>query len=313
MRNKKITIGLLLLLSILILTSCGSNIETKEDTKLKVVTTIFPAYDFVRNIGEDKLNNKLLIKPGSETHSYEPSPKDIIDIEKSDLFIYVGGESDAWVEKILSSMDKDEKNIIRLIDGIDLVKEEIVEGMTVSHEEDDDEYDEHVWTSIRNSEKIVENIYEKLAELDKENKEFYKENKDKYINELDMLDKELEKVVKNAKNDTVLFADRFPFRYLFEDYNLKYYAAFPGCAEQTEPNPSTIKYLIDKVKSEDIDSIFYIEFSSENLANMIIEDTNAKKYLLHSAHNVSKEDFDNNIGYIDIMKENIKNLEEALN
>lgn len=313
MRNKKITIGLLLLLSILILTSCGSNIETKEDTKLKVVTTIFPAYDFVRNIGEDKLNNKLLIKPGSETHSYEPSPKDIIDIEKSDLFIYVGGESDAWVEKILSSMDKDQKNIIRLIDGIDLVKEEIVEGMTVSHEEDDDEYDEHVWTSIRNSEKIVENIYEKLAELDKENKEFYKENKDKYINELDMLDKELEKVVKNAKNDTVLFADRFPFRYLFEDYNLKYYAAFPGCAEQTEPNPSTIKYLIDKVKSEDIDSIFYIEFSSENLANMIIEDTNAKKYLLHSAHNVSKEDFDNNIGYIDIMKENIKNLEEALN
>ena len=315
--------------------STNNDKEQKEEAKsqkLRVVSTIFPSYDFVRQIAEDKVELTMLLSPGSESHSFEPTPKDIITIQNCDVFLYVGGESDAWVDDILSSMDTSKMKIISLLDLVEVVEEEYVEGMEHSHddehEEENDhdeehseeahihqeevELDEHVWTSPKNAITIVEKLKEVLCQLDSENQSFYTEHANDYVEQLQQIDESLEEVMKESVRNTVIFGDRFPFRYLADAYGLEYYAAFPGCSTETEASAATIAFLIDQVKQEQIPVVFYIEFSNEKIADAICEATGAKKLLLHSCHNITKSDFEQGIGYVDLMKQNIKHLKEVL-
>jgi len=287
------------------------NAERGADGKINVTVTVFPPYDFVRQIAGDKVNLNLLLPIGAESHSFEPSPKNIITVQNSDIFIYVGGESDAWVDRILESINTDNIKILAMLETVEAVEEEIVEGM----EEDDGEeaaYDEHVWTYPGNAMLIVNAITELLCEADPANADFYRENSLDYITKLAELDIAFREVITGAKRNTVIFADRFPFRYFADAYGLKYYAAFPGCSTETEPSAATVAFLINKIKAEKIPVVFHIELSNERMADAICGETGAKKLLLHACHNVSKRDFDAGLGYLDFMRKNVDNLREAL-
>jgi zinc transport system substrate-binding protein len=280
---------------------------------VNVVTTVFPSYDFVRAIAGDKVNLSLLLPPGAESHSFEPTPQDIIRIQNSALFIYVGGESEEWVDRILDSLDTGGIKILSLMDTVEVVEEEIVEGMEEEEEEEEGiAYDEHVWTSPKNAARIVQAITDALREIDGANADLYRRNAAGYLAALDELDGEFRAVVNNAKRKTLVFGDRFPFRYFADAYGLSYFAAFPGCSTETECSAATVAFLIDKVRSEKIPVIFHIELSNEKIADAIAEETGAKKLLFHACHNISKRDFDNGLTYLQLQKGNVGRLREAL-
>ena len=287
----------------------GCDKTNDNDDKITIISTSFPGYDFARAITkESNVEVIMLLNPGSELHDYEPTPKDIINIQKSDMFIYVGGESDSWVDSFTDSLKN--TKLVRLIDFVNLVLEEKKEGMEFDEDED---YDEHVWTSPTNAILIIESLKQKIIEIDPANKDLYELNTNNYINELKEIDEEIEDVVYNSKRKEIIFADRYPIRYFSDRYGLTYYAAFPGCSEQTEASAKTISFLIDKVKEDNIPAVFHIELSSGNIAKAISEQTGAKVLEFNSAHNISKEDFDLGITYVDLMKRNIIVLKEALN
>lgn len=302
--------------------------KNREDT-LRVVTTIFPQYDFVRQIAGEHAEVSMLLKPGEETHSYEPTPQDILKIQNCDLFIYVGGENDEWVEDILESIDTEKIRQLRLIDCVETVNEEHVEGMKEErgheHEEEDAHQeadhgshetltpDEHVWTSPENAISIVERITEELAGLDPEYRAVYEENKEAYEKQLEELDEAFREVVRSAKREVLLFGDRFPFRYFADAYDLDYYAAFPGCASDTEPSAATMAFLINKVKEEQIPVVPKMELSNENIANAIAETTHAEVRTFYSCHNLTAREFAEGETYLSMMKKNVETLKEALN
>jgi zinc transport system substrate-binding protein len=288
------------------------NAARDANGKINVTVTVFPAYDFVRAVAKDKVNLKLLLPPGAESHSFEPSPRDIITVQNSDIFIYIGGESDAWVGRILESMNTDNMEILAMLETVEAVEEEIVEGMEEEGEDEEAAYDEHVWTSPINAMLIVNAITKLLCEADPANADFYLENSIDYINKLAELDNAFREVIIGAKRNTIIFADRFPFRYFTDAYGLKYYAAFPGCSTETEPSAATVAFLINKIKAEKIPVVFHLELSNERMADAISGGTGAKKLLLHACHNVSKRDFNAGLGYLDFMRKNVENLREAL-
>jgi zinc transport system substrate-binding protein len=460
------------------------------------VAVNFPAYDFARQIAGDRVNLTMLLPPGAESHSFEPTPRDIIKIQDCDVFIYTGGETDVWVDRILESMDTTKKKIIRMMDAVEVVEEEIVEGMEddehghahedenftiedvkdralsdwegewqsvypylldgtlnpvmehkaesgektareyyeqyktayvtdmdrvvitndsmtfyrngipatarytykgagitpeddgalwvrykfeaagnppngapryimfsdhlhapakaehfhiyssnesfdalmedtnpvnyptyypstltkdeivaemIGHDHEEEvEYDEHVWTSPKNAKRIVRVIADALCEADAGDAAFFRRNADAYSVQLDELDKAFQAVVNNAKRKTIVFGDRFPFRYFADAYGLTYFAAFPGCSTETEPSAATVAFLINKIKAEKIPVVFHIELSNEKMADTIAEETGAKKLLLHAAHNISKRDFDNGVTFLETQKANVPRLKEAL-
>jgi zinc transport system substrate-binding protein len=311
--------------TVLMFVSCGkSGKPATDNAKISIVTTIFPPYDFARAIAGDRADIVMLLPPGSESHSFEPRPQDIVKIQKGGVFIHVGGESDAWVKDILKSIDNPKMKVITLMDCVEAVEEEIVEGMQAEDEGDKDkdkekeggedgpEYDEHVWTSPRNAKLIVRKISEILREADPANADAYRKNTEAYLSELDSLDAKFKGVVDSAARKTLVFGDRFPFRYLADAYGLKYFAAFPGCATETEASAKTVAFLIDKVKKEKIPVVFHIELSNEKMAAAIAEATGAKARLLHSCHNVAKADFESGKTYLDFMAANADALREAL-
>ncbi|MDR0624288.1 MAG: zinc ABC transporter substrate-binding protein [Treponema sp.] len=499
---KRFFIVICLLASLTMALSAGGRGDRAgtNNGKVTVVTTVFPPYDFVREIAGTNVNLTMLLPPGAESHSFEPTPRDIITVQNSDIFIYVGGESDAWVDRILSSMDTGKMRVISLMDCVEVVEEVIVEGMQDeeeghdhghSHEdegftiedvkdraltdwagdwqsvyphlldgtlepvmehkaesgektaseyyeqyktayatdvdrvnitagsmtfyrngvpakanyvykgtgviteddgslwvrykfeaagnppkgapryimfsdhlhapaktehfhiyasdesfdalmadtnpvnyptyypatltkneivaemighdhEEEVEYDEHVWTSPRNAQLIVEKISAALCEADPANAPGYRTNTAAYLEKLDALDAAFRDVASRAKRKTLVFGDRFPFRYFADAYGFSYFAAFPGCSTETEASAATIAFLINKVRDEKIPAVFHIELSNEKIAETICEDTGAKKLLLHAAHNVSKRDFDRGISYLEIMTKNTETLKEAL-
>lgn len=318
-----------------LLTGCGTgrpedaSEKAQDDGRISVVTTIFPQYDFVRQIAGDSVDLKMLLKPGEETHSYEPTPQDIIAIQNSDIFIYVGGENDAWVEDILDSMPDAGMRTLKLIDCVDTVEEEHVEGMQEqpghSHEEEEyhgdeteeahsvHEIDEHVWTSPVNASAIVDEIKELLAQTDPENRQRYEENAEAYEAELAALDAAFREVVDNAGRRLVIFGDRFPFRYFADEYGLDYYAAFPGCASDTEPSAAVMAFLINKVAEEKVPAVLKMELSNENIANAIAEATGTEVRTFYSCHNLTAEEFENGETYLSMMQKNVETLKEVLN
>lgn len=316
MKKAKKLIPLLLCLCLcLILSGCAAReAEKKDSSKLQIVCTNFPAYDFAREIAGNRAQIKLLIKPGAEVHSYEPAPKEVIAIQESDLFICNGGESEAWVESLVG----EDVNILRMMECVETVSES-GEGIYAAedehdHEHDDgeEELDEHVWTTPGNAAKICYALCDKLCEADPENANEYMLNYEVYNAKLMELDIEIRTTVLNGVRDTLVFADRFPMRYFTREYGLKYYAAYPGCASQTEPSAKTVAFLIDHVREENIPAVLYMEFSNEKMADVICEDTGCKKLPFYSAHSVTAQQFEDGVTYLDLMRMNIETLKEAL-
>ena len=313
------------------------NREKFEQKKYSVVSTSFPGYDFARAVTKNtNISTKMLVKPGAETHTYEPTPQDIIDIKNADMFIYVGGDSDTWVKKILKDVDTKKTHVVKLVDLVSTVEEEIVEGMededehdhehdhdhSHSHEHDHEshehkhdhdeeeegpEIDEHVWTSPKKAMEIVKKIAKVASEIDVAEKNKIDDNAEKYVAEIAQVDKDLHQAI-DGKISEIVVADRFPFRYFADEFGLKYAAAFSGCSEQTEASAKTISFLINKVKQDKIKKIYKIELSNGKIAETVSKDTGAEVLELHSAHNVTADDFSKGVTYVDLMKRNLAAL-----
>lgn len=321
-------------LNILLAAGCGRDAAKPQaggdggglSARASVVATSFAPFDFARAIAGGRAEVSMLLPPGAESHSFEPTPRDVIKVKNCDLFIHVGGKSDAWVEALLKAADVDRKKVVTLMDCVSVVEEKIVEGMQHdghadhAHESHEDhahgdaepEYDEHVWTSPKNALLIVQKISAALSEADPANASAYLMNTLNCIGNLVLLDTQFESLAAAAARKTIVFGDRFPFRYLADAYGLEYFAAFPGCATETEPSAATMKFLIDKVGAEKIPVVFHIELSNRKIADAISEATGAKVLQLHSCHNVSKSDFKRGATYLGLMAQNLENLREAL-
>ena len=302
--------------------------KTTEDTdkKLNIVTTIFPEYDWTRAVlGDrtDEVNLTMLLDNGTDLHSFQPAVKDIMKVSSCDLLIYVGGESDQWIEDALESAQNKDMKTINLMEvlGDSIKEEETVEGMQESEhdhdhgDEEEKEYDEHVWTSMRNAEVICDAIADTLEEMDPENKEIYQSNAEAYREKLSALDEEYQEIVDNAKQKTLVFADRFPFRYLVDDYDLSYYAAFSGCSAESEASFKTVTFLAGKVDELGVKSVLTMEKSDDRIAQTVIENTKAKdqKILqLNSMQSITSEEIADGATYLSVMEDNLNVLKEAL-
>ena len=311
-----------------------------QEAPLSIIALNFPAYDFARQVAGDRAQITMLLPPGTDAHSFEPTPKDVIALQQADLVVYNGGHGEAWVKDLLASMGDEAPAALAMMSVVDTVVEELVEGMEDvphahshddhedddehddhdehdghdhdGHDHDDRELDEHVWTTPDNAEDIAKAIMRQLISLDPAGEADYRANFKAFESALEQLDEAFEDLVKGAKRRTIVLGDRFPMRYFTREYGLSYYAAFPGCAAETEPSARTIAFLMDTIKKEEIPVVFYIEFSSQKAARVIAAETGATPLLLHSAHNVSQEELEKGITYLDIMHQNLNNLKEAL-
>lgn len=307
---KIISAALAVIAAVSVFAGCSASQKQEDNGKLNVITSNFPPYDFLREIAGDKINLSMLISPGAESHSYEPTPQDIASVNSCDVFVYVGGNSDQWVGSLISSGDNEDMEVIKMMDCVELLDEPEEE----EHEHEGEEpKDEHVWTDPNNAVLIVEKLAQTLSEADPENADYYRENADAYIEKLKKLDGDFREVIENSERKTLVFGDRFPFAYFVNEYGLDYISAFPGCSTDTEASAADISAIIDYVNENNIPVVFYIELSSGKTADTICEATGAKKLLLHSCHNVSKEDFENGVTYLQLMENNLENIKEALN
>ena len=338
---KKFNIVLVLMLTVCMLFGCGTAMPmSKNSKKMNVVATIFPAYDWAKNVAGDNADITLLLDSGVDLHNYQPTAQDILKITQADVFIYVGGESDEWVEDVLRTADNKNLTAINLSEVLasSLKEEELVEGMEEhehedgeehdheddkdhedseehEHEEGEIEYDEHVWLSVKNAISSVNAIKDVFVNVDSKNKDAYTSNASSYVKKLSELDNKYESVRKNAKVNTVLFADRFPFRYMVEDYNLNYYAAFIGCSAETEASFETISFLSNKVDELGLKYIYKLEGRNSNIADTVAKTAaNTPKILtIDSMQSITGEDVKNGTSYIKIMEDNLKVFEKGLN
>ena len=304
-----------------------SSAPAKDDGKLNIVTTIFPEYDWVSNItsGAEDVNITLLLENGADMHSYQPTAEDIVKISSCDVFIYVGGESDKWVDDALKGATNKEMTVINLLDilGTKAKEEETVEGMQAEHEEKDGieeteeevELDEHVWLSLKNASMLCGKISDKLSEKDAKNKELYSKNTENYLKKLNELDARYKTVRDSAKYDTLIFADRFPFRYLIDDYNLKYYAAFSGCSAESEASFETVAFLAKKLDELKLPALMKIDGSDGKIANTVLQTSNQKNAQileLDSMQSVNKKDIEEGKTYLSIMESNLAVFTQAV-
>ena len=309
---------------------CSNTSSSENDNKIHVMATSFPQYDWVRQIiGKDNENVEvsLLVDSGIDLHSFQPSVEDIAHISNCDMFIYTGGISDVWVEDALKASSKEDRIEINLLSvlGNEVKDEEHVEGMQHEEEhedhddghihEDESEIDEHIWLSLKNAKKFTTLIALELSELDSENASKYKENSEKYIEALDVLDSKYEKTVNDAKTKTLLFGDRFPFRYLIDDYDIDYYAAFAGCSAETEASFETIIFLANKMDELELKYVMTLESSDQSIAKTIIDNTKKKDQdilVLDSIQSVGADNISLGISYLAIMENNFEVIKKAL-
>ena len=342
------------LMAAVVVSSCSCGIgkyDNLDEDKLLIVTTLFPQYDFARQIAGDKAEVVLLLSPGVESHDFEPTPSDIILINKADLFIYTGDEMEPWVAGILDSIDNPELKVLDVSEGVELICEEEnhehnhvhddeeEEHEDADHEEEEhDEHEEadhddenivfgeseheghdhshgadpHIWTSPVNAMKMVENVTASLVELDKENERYYEERKNDYLAELEDIDSQFREIVHNAESHTIYFGGRFAMSYFAHEYGLNYVAAFDSCQAESEPSARLIVKIIEKMKEDGAVYVFYEEMTDPKAARIIAEEIGGEILLLHSCHNVSKAEMEAGATYVSLMRQNVENLRKAL-
>lgn len=331
--KKIITLMLVAVLAVCALSGCGTSKsgEDTKDKKIKIVTTIFPEYDWVMQILGDKADKAdvtMLLDKGVDLHSYQPSTADIAKISEADVFIYVGGESDEWVEDVLKEAKNKKLKVINLMDvmGDKAKEEEVKEGMQEEEEEhaeeakdgkeeEEVEYDEHVWLSLKNAKIFTKKIADVLSEVDKDDAKTYQANYESYAKKLDDLDKKYADVVASAKNKTLVFGDRFPFRYLVNDYGLDYYAAFVGCSAESEASFETVTFLAKKIDELGLGNVLTIEGKNHKIANTVVDNTknkDQKVLTMDSMQSTTSKDVKDGATYLGIMEKNLEVLKEAL-
>lgn len=333
-------ISLLLALALAFsLTACTVPVEKADDGKIQIVATLFPYYDFARAIVGDRADVTLLLSPGREAHSFEPTPLDAVTISESDVFLYNGGEGEYWVDSMLDAAGENIAVIARMMDYVDALDEEYVEGMQGadghdhdhehgSHDDHDDhdhdheedehdsdevEYDEHIWTSPKNAVVFCRAVCDAICRADAENAAFYRANCENYCAQLEDLDARFAALCESAPRRLLIFADRFPMLYFCREYGLDYRAAFHGCSGDTEPSLATIKFLIDKVEDENIPVVYTIDFGTKKVAAVVSECTGAAIETLYSMQTVSRADFDAGETYLTLMERNFEALRKGLN
>ncbi len=322
----------------------------EPEKKLKVVTTLFPYYDFLRQIAGDRIELEMVVPAGMDSHSFEPTPADILTIQGADLLVCNGGAMEQWLDRVLASLGDDTPGrVVTMMDYVEVLEEEFVEGMEDSHsahgghihahdadEEEDgqkgggfsggdmhageedghldheEEYDEHIWTSPANAIRLTEVLEEILSEEDPEHADLYAGNAAAFTERLRALDQEFRAIVAESGRKLLVFGDKFPMRYFFDEYGLEYRAAFSGCSSDTEPSAKTIAYLIDRVREERIPAVYYLELSTPRVAEIIGEETGAVPLLFHSCHNVTRRQFDSGVTYLELMEQNALNLRKGL-
>ena len=299
------------------LSGCSGN-GIKDSGKLTVVATVFPAYDWTREILGDKGEITLLSSNGADLHNYQPTAEDMSKIATCDMFIYVGGESDSWAEDAVKTSLKKDMIAVNLLEvlGEAVVEEKELEGMEHSHEEEDKpQADEHVWLSLKNAQTVCGYIAEQLGNIDGDNAHLYTENAKNYNAKLSALDAKYKEAVETARYDTLLFADRFPFRYLADDYGISCYAAFSGCSTETEAGVQTIAFLSAKLKELNLPAVIIIDGSDGSIASTVIKTAKGTQKILtlNSLQSVTQEDLENGITYFSVMESNLNTLKKALN
>ena len=332
-RKNRILLALVLLLS---LGGCAVREGSADDGRLRVVTTLFPYYDFARAVAGDRADVTLLLAPGREAHSFELTPLDAVTISRADVFIYNGGEGEVWADDMLDAVGEDIGTVLRMMDFVDAREEEFSEGMQgadshdhahdhdhdhelhdhAEHDHDDSdevEYDEHIWTSPKNAVVLCRAVCDAICKADPANEDFYRANCDDYCAQIEELDARFASLCESAPHKLLVFADRFPMLYFCREFGLDYRAAFHGCSGDTEPSLATIKYLIDKVEDEDIPVVYTIDFGTKKVAAVVNECTGAAVDTLYSMQTVSRADFDAGETYLTLMERNYEALRKGLN
>ena len=328
---KHIASLLLTLALTLSLAACAAPREKADDGKLQIVATLFPYYDFARAIAGDRADVTLLLSPGREAHSFEPTPLDAVTISESDVFLYNGGEGESWVDEMLAAAGEHIAVTARMMDYVDALDEEFSEGMQGAdshdhddhshddhdhedeHDSDEVEYDEHIWTSPKNAVVLCRAVCDAICGADPANEDFYRANCDAYCAQLEALDARFASLCESAPRKLLVFADRFPMLYFCREYGLDYRAAFHGCSGDTEPSLTTIKYLIDKVEDEHIPVVYTVDLSTKKVAAVVSECTGAAVDTLYSMQTVSRADLDAGETYLTLMERNYEALRKGLN
>lgn len=317
---KKLIISLIVLIIIvtglIVLSNGKNNVMKKEPGKINVIATVYPVYDFAREVAGDKANVSMLIAPGVEIHDYEPTPQDIIKIQEADLFLYTGDNLEPWAKTVISGIDNKD-NIKNVSTGISLIEKEDFEKKYAieEHGEEHDEhgkYDTHIWLDITKSIEIVKNITNELCYADPDNAEYYKNRSNEYINKLQELDKNFAEAVKNGKRKKIAFGGPFSYAYLVERYDLDFVTAYDSCGENSEPSVDKISKVIQAIKKDKLPVVFYKELSSGNIVKTITEETGAEALELNSLHSITAKQLENGESYLTIMNKNLENLKKAL-
>ena len=332
MKAKKvffIALVVVIIMGIVAVLAIGGN-RNKSNAKYKVVASNFASYDFLRAIIGDNENVELtfLIGPGKDAHSYDPTAQDLIKIQDSNLFVYIGGEMEKWSDKVLDALDTKGTEIICIADFVETMEEKEIDGAEehehadaenhheeenhTEHEHEKGAFEEHIWTSPQNSIKMVDALEKAMEKIDNENKNKYKENADKYITQIKDVDSKIQNIVDNKKRDRLIFADKMPMQYFIDYYKLNVSSAFDGCSAETEPSAQTMAYLQNKVKEEKIPVVLYIELNPGRVAQTIANETGAKAMQIQTLHNVSLDDFNKGETWVSLMTRNIEVLKEAL-
>ena len=324
MKLKKVILVIILIAIILAGIIAGAVLGKKNKAsdnnteKIKVTASNFASYDFLRAIIGDNDNIELtfLLGPGKDAHSYDPTAQDLITIQNSDLFIYIGGEMEKWADRVLPTLDTNNTKIICVADDIKTIDEQEIDGAEPEEEEDEEEgaFDEHIWTSPDNAITMVNTLEKSMEEIDSLNSSKYKQNAENYIAKIKNVDKQIQEIVDNKKRDRLVFGDKMPMQYFINYYKLQVSAAFSGCSTETEPSSKTIAYLVNKAKEEKTPVILYIELNNGKVANTIANEVGnrCKAMQIQTLHNVSKTDFDNGETWVSLMERNLDVLKAAL-
>lgn len=299
--NMKKRIFAIFLSALMLFAGCAKEEETDN---IKVVATLFPQYDFVREIGKDKVQVELMLPPGADSHSYEPTPKEIMEIANSDIFVYTGNDMEPWISKIINGIGKDKLNILDVSEGVNLILDE--------HKEHNHNKDPHIWTSPVNAIKMCENIVDGLIKADEKNKDFYLNNFHEYKVKLEKLDKDFKNTVENGKRKKIVFGGKFALNYFVKEYGISVVSAYENCQDNSEPGARQMADIVNIIKEENIPVIYYEELSNPKVSRTLSEETGVEILLFHSCHNLSKDDFISGKTYLDIMNDNLINLKRGL-